>query len=87
MANKYHVDPSAVLLRYILDRHLLCVVKSSDLKRIEQNWNDCRSDIFHLDKNDLEQIHKEINIRFRYYKMEDGQHAKEHPFKQWKDSL
>ncbi len=85
IAEKYNVQPASILLRYIVDRKIICIVKSSNHQRIKENFNLFEKPKFKLYEADFKKIHDEIKIRFRYYKMEDGKDAKEHPFKDWKD--
>ncbi len=85
IAEKYKVHPASILLRYILDRNIVCVVKSSNTQRIKENIQLFKENKFQLTKEDFDQIQNQIQIRFRYYKMNDGKNAKEHPFKDWKD--
>jgi len=37
LADKYHVTPAQILLRYVLQRDLVCLVKSASEKRIKEN--------------------------------------------------
>jgi diketogulonate reductase-like aldo/keto reductase len=85
IAEKYNVQPASILLRYIIDRNIICVVKSSNHQRIKENFDLFKEPKFKLHEEDFKKIQNEIKIRFRYYKMEDGKDAKEHPFKDWKD--
>jgi aldehyde reductase len=85
ISQKYNVHPATILIRYIIDRNIICVVKSSNHQRIQQNFDLFKQNQFHLTEEDLHKIHNEIKIKFRYYKMEDAKDAKEHPFQNWKD--
>ena len=87
IAEKYQVDPASILLRYILDRDIVCIVKSSNYQRIKENIRLFKENKFQLTKEDFDQIKSQIQIRFRYYKMTDGKDAAEHPFKDWKDFI
>ena len=81
------MHPASVLLRYILDRNLVCIVKSANQQRIKENIRLVKENQFQLTKEDFELIRKQIPTRFRYYKMNDGINSKEHPFKHWKDFI
>ena len=87
IAEKYHVQPVTILLRYILDRNLVCIVKSANEQRMNENLNIFKENKFRLTNEDYQRIHQQIQTRFRFYKMNDGKDAKEHPFKHWKDFL
>jgi len=87
IADKYHVHPTSILLHYIIDRNIICVVKSSNHQRIKENFNLVEDNKFQLNQEDFEKIHNEIKIRFRYHQMKDCKKAKEHPFKHWKDFI
>ncbi|CAF0759786.1 unnamed protein product [Adineta steineri] len=87
IADKYNVHPAAILLRYIIDRNLVCVVKSANYQRIEQNFQCINQNHFQLDEEDFNKIHNDIQIRFRYHQVEEKKYAKEYPFKQWKDFI
>jgi diketogulonate reductase-like aldo/keto reductase len=87
IANKYNVDPVSILLHYIIDRNIICIVKSSNHQRLKQNFQLFNENKFQLDQQDFNKIHNQIKIKFRYYKMNDGIDAKEHPFKYWKDFI
>lgn len=80
IAERHHVQPADVLLRYILDRQLICIAKSSNLKRLEDNSRLAEQTQFQLNEQDFQQIRQEISTRFRYYLMNDGLHSKHHPF-------
>ncbi|CAF1134522.1 unnamed protein product [Rotaria sp. Silwood1] len=85
IAEKYNVPSAAVLLRYIIDRNIICIAKSSNEQRIRENFNLFKENKFKLSEDDFNKIHNEIQIKFRYHKMEDTKNAKEYPLKQWKD--
>ncbi|CAF0952869.1 unnamed protein product [Adineta ricciae] len=85
LADKYHVHPAAILLHYIIDRDIVCVVKSASPQRIKDNFDLFQGHPFKLSQEDFDTIHKEIKTRFRYYIMSDGAKAKEYPFKEWKN--
>lgn len=87
IAEKYHVQPVAILLRYILDRNIICVVKSANEQRLKENFQIFKEKKFQLGQEDFDQIHQQIQTRFRYYKMNDAKDAKEHPFQHWKDFI
>ena len=36
IAEKYYVHPVSILLRYILDRNIICIVKSSNDQRMNE---------------------------------------------------
>jgi hypothetical protein len=55
------------------------------MQRIKENIQLLKENKFQLTKEDFDQIQNQIQIRFRYYKMNDCKNAKEHPFKDWKD--
>ncbi|CAF1681057.1 unnamed protein product [Rotaria magnacalcarata] len=85
IADKYNVHPASVLLRYIIDRNLVCVVKSSNHERLKQNFHSINENQFKLDQEDFNKIHNDIQIIFRYHQLQERRHAKEYPFKHWKD--
>ena len=77
----------AILLRYILDRNIICIVKSSNHQRIKENFQLFQENKFQLKEEDFDLIRNQIQTRFRYYKMTDGKDAKEHPFKDYQDFI
>ncbi|CAF2133425.1 unnamed protein product [Rotaria magnacalcarata] len=81
IADKYNVHPASVLLRYIIDQNLVCIVKSANHKRIKQNFHSINENQFKLDQEDFNKIHNDIQIRFRYHQLQERRHAKEYPFK------
>ncbi|CAF1317504.1 unnamed protein product [Adineta steineri] len=85
IAEKYNVHPASILLHYIIDRNIICIVKSSNYQRIKDNFNLFQQNQFQLTQEDFNKIHDEIKIRFRYYKMTDAKDAKQHPFREWQD--
>ncbi|CAF2646390.1 unnamed protein product [Rotaria sp. Silwood2] len=85
IADKYNVDPTSVLLRYIIDRNFVCIVKSANHERIKQNFQSINQSQFKLDQEDFNKIHNDIQIRFRYHQLQERKHAKEYPFKHYKD--
>lgn len=87
IANKYHVDPSSVLIRYIIDRNLICIIKSSNYQRLKQNYLLSRQNQFHLNDEDFHLIRQQIQTRFRYYLMTDGIQSKQHPFPLWNNFI
>lgn len=80
LANKYQVDPSTILIRYIIDRNFVCIIKSANQQRLKQNYLIAQSNQFHLNKEDFQLIDQQIQTRFRYYQMTDGISSKQHPF-------
>ena len=80
IAEQHHVQPAELLLRYIIDRQLICIAKSSNLKRLEENFRLFEQTRFQLTDEDFQRIRREISTRFRYYLMNDAFGSKHHPF-------
>lgn len=87
LAKKYQCQPSDILLRFILDRNLICIVKSSNHQRIQKNFQLFQQSHFHLNDQDYQLIKDQIRIRYRYYTMKDGIRSKYHPFPHWTNIL
>jgi diketogulonate reductase-like aldo/keto reductase len=87
IADKYHVHPAMILLRYILDRDIICIAKSSNNQRLRDNFNLFKDKTFQLNQEDFDKIQRNIPTRFRYYTMGDCIGANEYPFKEWKNHI
>ena len=69
LGNKYNKSPGQILLRYIIERGIAAIPKSTHLKRLNDNINIFD---FKLTENDLNEINKlDSNIRvcdFSFFK-------------------
>lgn len=62
IASKYNKTPAQVLLRFLIERNIIVIPKSSNTERIESNYDIFDFELTKTEKEQLTSLDKEIRI-------------------------